>query len=422
MKVQKIEKPYYDIYFLKNNKFKTILISTLLLNELDYNNITKDKLISDYLVMSTKKYNNEVLLSRKLMDLYDPRIDIYDIYLGLHIKCFDMHFLNEKYTEKGMNKKTIDFYYDMIFNPNVKDNKFDKSNFNLIKNSLKTNFSIRDENPNELAFYNAMKNIKEDIPIAHDNRGNIKDLNKIDNKNICNYYFGELNNSRLCIFVLGDIDKKKLEEIIDNNLCNKKFIKMIDYKKEYELDNTIINKEIVDKSKFNETIIYIVYKILNMSKRERYIVLPVLNEILGGSSSKLFNNVREKNSLAYYAYSNYSPSQGILYMYAGIDKAKKDKAIKVMESQLKYIIEGDISDDELNGSKNTLINAIELISDNEYKLINDLKLVTLLGRDSYEDKAKLYNSVTKDEIIELAKKLKKYFIYTLEGDNRNEKN
>ena len=58
-----------------------------------------------------------------------------------------------------------------------------------------------------------------------------------------------------------------------------------------------------------------------MSIRERYIVLPVLNEILGGNSSKLFNNVREKNSLAYYVYSMFAPSSSMLYLSAGIEKS-----------------------------------------------------------------------------------------------------
>ena len=244
MKYKTIKCDNYDIFLIKTDKFKTINISTVLISDFKKENITKDKFISEYLVNSNNLAKDEVSMSKKYMELYEPSVSVSDFFTDLHHKICNITFLNEKYTEKGMNKKTIDFYYDMIFNPNVKDNKFDKSNFNLIKNSLKTNFSIRDENPNELAFYNAMKNIKEDIPIAHDNRGNIKDLKKIDYKNVCNYYFSELNNSRLCIFVLGDIDKKELEEIIDNNLCNKKFIKMIDYKKEYELDNTIINKEI----------------------------------------------------------------------------------------------------------------------------------------------------------------------------------
>ena len=419
MNIEVINKEKYDIYYVKSNKFKTILISTLFINKTKYENITKDKLLCDFLINSTKKYNNEVKMSRELMNLYDPRIDVYDIYLDMHSKCFDISFLDEKYTEKGMNKKTIDFYYDLIFNPNICNNSLEENNFDIVKNSLFADFSIREENPSEMAFINAMKNIKDDIPISHDTYGNKSDLNKINREECLKYYLDSITNSKVVIFIVGNIDDSVIN-YIDNNIKDRINKNNISYKKEYELSKV---KDVLiknDKSNFNETIIYLIYKINNMTKRERYGVLPLLNEILGGSSAKLFNNVREKNSLAYYAYSNYSPSQSLLYMYAGINKVNKDKTINLMKEQLESIKNNDITDEELISAKNTLLASLKSTDDNQYKIVNDMIFVKLFDRDNYKEREKIFLDITKEEIVNLSKKIDLDIIYTLEGEDRNE--
>lgn len=69
-----------------------------------------------------------------------------------------------------------------------------------------------------------------------------------------------------------------------------------------------------------------------------YFALQVLNGIYGGfSHSKLFINVREKESLAYYAASRLESHKGLLLVMSGIDNQNYDKAVKIIKEQMELM-------------------------------------------------------------------------------------
>ena len=416
MKYKRIEKDNYDLYYYKTNKFKTINITTLIINKMDEKNITLDNFLSSYLLVTNKKYNNEISMNKKYMDLYDPNFSIYDIYRDLHYKFFDMTFLDEKYLEKDNNKKIIDFYYDSIFSLNETNNKLDKTQTKLIKGQMKTNYLLDEEDPMEKAYYNSFKLISDDLPIKINPKGNIKDLKRINTKDSYKYYKDQIKNGRVVVFLTGNIDDK-LISFIDDKLKNKIHKNNYDIKTIYDVTNVNkVTKEVEDTS-FNESILYLIYKIPNITKREREIVLPLFNNILGGSSSKLFNNVREKNSLAYYAYSNFIKHFGIIYMYAGINFKNYKKTIELMKDTLDDMKKGNISLNEIKDSKEAITSSLIKNEDNIYSIVNDMITTILFDKVDKDTLRKEIVTVTKKELIDLSKKLELDVEYLLKGVN-----
>lgn len=422
MKYKTIKKDNYNIYFIKSTKFKTISISTIIANNYNLDEITELNFMSEYLVTTNKKYNTELLMSKEYINLYNPRIDIYDIFRDIHAKCFDMTFLNEKYTEKEMNKKTIDFYYSLMFDVNETNKELDKDISDMIIRRLNSEYKLREENPGEIAYFDSKSYINEDIPFKNNTRGNRKDLKKIDYKLAYKNYIDSLKTGEFAIFVIGDLEEDEVSELIGSILDKKVNNNKIDYKRVFEVSKTINYKDIKKKSKFNQSIIYFYYKLLELNARERFVVLPIFNEILGGDSSKLFENVREKNSLAYYAYSGVIPNQSILYMYAGINRKNYDKAVDIMKKQIEEIRKGNITKEEFEGAKNELYNSLDQMDDKPLSMLNNLKAVVLYGREEYDVLRKEYETVTKEEIIKLTDKLNLDVLYFLEGEKENENN
>ena len=415
MRYKKIKNNNYDIYLLKTNKFKTITISTVVINKYKKSDITKERLISNYLLNSNNNFKNEVLLSKEYMKLYDPRIGILDIFRDLHLKVFNMTFLNEKYTEKGMDKKTIDFYYDFIFNPNVENNEFDSSQLKIVKKSLESAYIRDEDNSSEIAYFNALSHITDDIPVKTDVRGNLKELNSINDNTLYIDYSNNLKTGKYIVFVTGDYNDqtiKNIQTILDKKCQKNEF----DLKSYFKVTKSKKHKEIIEDSKFNQSIVYLIYKIIKMNNKEREYVLPVLNNILGGNSSKLFNNVREKNSLAYYAYSDFNASNNILFMYAGISFENYERCITLMKKQLEDIINGIITEDEIENAKESIYSSILKSEDTLAGVSNDLKAHILFSRHQNSIVKKNIEKVTKEEIISLAKKLNLDVIYTLKGD------
>ena len=165
MNYEVINEKNYDIYLYKTDKFKTISISTVFINDYKKDEITKEKFLSEYLINSNSTAKDEVSMSKKYMELYEPSLSINDYFSDKHHKVYTTVFLNEKYTEKGYDKKTIDFYYNIIFNPNVDNGFFNENNFNLIKSKFISRYKLDEEDSRSIAYFNSLSNISDDLPI-----------------------------------------------------------------------------------------------------------------------------------------------------------------------------------------------------------------------------------------------------------------
>ena len=69
--------------------------------------------------------------------------------------------------------------------------------------------------------------------------------------------------------------------------------------------------------------------------------MQVLNGVFGGyAHSKLFANIREKESMAYYVSSSYASQFGLMFVLAGIDRKLEEKAVSLILDQLNEIKQG----------------------------------------------------------------------------------
>ena len=145
--------------------------------------------------------------------------------------------------------------------------------------------------------------------------------------------------------------------------------------------------------------------------------MQIFNGIFGGyAHSKLFMNVREKESLAYYASSSYASYYGLLFVVSGIEPSNEQKARDVIQEQLKAIQNGDITDLELAQTKAMLINQMKEALDSsrgqieifdQYKELNEpFTLDTWTTR---------WQAVTKEDVQQMAKQLELEATYFLCG-------
>ena len=139
------------------------------------------------------------------------------------------------------------------------------------------------------------------------------------------------------------------------------------------------------------------------------------NNLLGGSAnSKLFQNVREKASLAYTASSNYVRFKSNIYIKAGIEIQNYEKAIKIIKEQLESMRNGEFTEEEIENEKKAIISGIDLIDDEQ-----DASIVYFYGQEisnnhvELEDYKQRIKNVTKDQILNIAKKIKINTIYFL---------
>lgn len=409
----------YNIHVLNTNKFKSIIVSLTLVNELSKEALTKSALLRKLLTTSSEKYKNETEVVKKVYDLYNSSIVISnEIYNNSILTIFETEFLEDKYTEEGLGEKALEFYFDMIFRPNIINGKFEEGNFKLAKKDLFNYYDSEKENKNAYSINRAHELFEEEW-LRYPPNGNKQDLEKLNESNMAEYYNEIFKKGHANIFIIGNIEDDKIINIINNNVQGKL------YKNDNVYSCNIFDKESnikesSDKEDNNQSKLVTIYKILNMTDRERNVVLPIFNRIFGvGNNSKLFKNVREEKSLAYDIRSIAQREESLITIISGISRESKDEVVNSIEEELKKIRNGKFSTRDIADAKKYRNIILKGFEDENYSILGTKMGNVLFNNDDLEERKKNVNTVTKEEIINLANKLSLCIVYLLEGDKDN---
>ena len=134
----------------------------------------------------------------------------------------------------------------------------------------------------------------------------------------------------------------------------------------------------------------------------------------GTANSKLFQNVREKESLAYTASSSYIKAKNNIFIKCGIEIANYEKAVNIIKEQLEDMKNGKFENQDIEDAKRSIIATVKTITEEQ-----DTEITYYFGQEisnikyTLEEYVEQINKVTKEQIQELAKKIKVNTIYFL---------
>jgi len=141
---------------------------------------------------------------------------------------------------------------------------------------------------------------------------------------------------------------------------------------------------------------------------ERRFGVAVLNNLLGGGmSSRLFQNIREKQGLAYAVFSEITPysDAGMLTVYAGTAKETIGKVLDLTVAEFRAMKESPVTDEELLRAKNHLKGSLMLSLESTSSRMSNLARQELYFRRFYSLDEILVSieAVTRDEVQSLAR-------------------
>ncbi len=422
MDYEKINMGAYNLHLIKTTKFKTITVEVNFREKLIKENITKRNLLKSILLNTTKKYQTEKDLIKETENLYDLKLLSSNMRIGNYSNLsFEIKFLNEKYTEENMNNYSLSFLMDIIFNPDIKNNAFKKENIEKCKSKIEK--SIKSIKDNKLKYsLLQLLNTTNNKPYSYNSYGYLEDLEKINETNLYEYYKKMLNNNYVDVFVVGDIDKDKIRKQFKEEFKINTFKKI---KNDILVNELKISKKIKtykEKDIANQTQLTLLCSLNKLTEFERKYVTLVYNELLGGASnSLLFDTVREKNSYAYYINSTSKPYDNNLLIYAGIEPNNEEPVIKLIKKTLQSITKNNFSNQLLENAKETIISSIKNTKDSPKGITNAYYTKELVNSKLFEERIENIKKVTKEDIINLSKKIHIHTIYILEG-SQNEEN
>ncbi len=421
MEYQYYDAKAYNLHMLKTDKFKTITIMVTFRRNALKEKITLRSFVHALLMLSSKKFPTNRLLTKEGERLYGPYISAIENRVGNYaLTSFYMTMINEKYLEPGLNSKCFDFFKEILFNPNVDENGFDKKSFNIVKNEIKAKLRSVKDNPRYYSMVRMLEHLDKASPISY-RTGYLEDLDNIDEKSVYDYYKSMLHSDLVDVFVLGEFDfndiKKVVVDMIPINTVKKT-------KNDTYINHNVFRKRIKkveEIQKISQAKLVIGCKIDKLSNQEIKYVLPMYNDILGGPSySKLFQSVREKNSLAYYIYSNYKRSDNVLTISSGINKESYNKVLKLIKTEFDRMKKGDISEEELNKAKEDMLSIIKSIEDKPILLVNSYLGQFLYHLDDLETRKKALFNVTINDLKKISKKITMDTVYLLHGGDVHE--
>ena len=401
---------------IPESKFKTNLISVYIQRKLDRNEVTKNALLPGILKSGCNKY-------KTLGQLTDREEELYGSYLHAgaskrgesQVLGFSILSVNEKYLDEKILGQCIEFLNEIINNPLVIEGGFNEEYLNIEKEILKDSIMSIINDKGNYAMKRTNEIMFEGEPYSINGKGYIEDLDTIDRVGLYEHYKEVLKTSPIEIMIEGEFEETEVVELIKEkfqfdrgniiDIPKEEYYKEVDKVKEVKETMDIAQGKLVMGYRCN----------VDYLDEEKYYSLLLGSRILGGGAdSKLFINVREKESLCYTIYSTIQKSKSTMMVCSGIEAQNYEKTVNLVKEQVQKLKDGDITESEISNAKTAFINSLNSLND-EIGRISDFYFSQSISKNKSDlDQIKnMINKSTKEDIVEAVKNIELDTIYFL---------
>ena len=364
------------LHTINTNNFKTNLYAVFLATPLTRENVTLNALLTAVLRRGTNSMKSQDIISKKLEEMYGASFDCgIDKTGDNHIIKFYLEAISEEFLpeKEEITEKCLDILFDIVFNPLIENEGFKEEYIQGEKENLKQIIEGKIDNKGVYALDRCREEMFKGKPYGLYKFGYVEDLEKIprEPKYIVN------------------TEKTELVEVKD-----------------------IINVQ--DHMQVNQGKLVIGLTV-NADESDSKYTASVYNAILGGgANSKLFQNVRAKNGLAYPEGSNYVRKKNTIFIRCGIEISNYEKAVYTIKEQLNDMKNGNFEEVDIENAKNLIIESIKSIPAEQ-----DTEITYYYGQElsdtstSIDEYISKIQKQSKEDIINLAQNVSINTIYFL---------
>ncbi|TCS92576.1 EF-P 5-aminopentanol modification-associated protein YfmF [Hazenella coriacea] len=406
------------VHVCASEKFKTTTLVANIQQELKKDLVTRTALLPQILQRGTISYPTTIDFKRYLDHLYGT-IFYGDLFKRgeRHIIQLGMEVANEQYLKetKSLLAEAIRFFSEVLSKPVTENRGFKSSYVESEKKVLKQRIESLQDDKIRYAAQRMTEEMCQGEPYAIFNHGQLEDIPVIDGENLYTYYQDVIRTCPIDFYCVGNVTTDEVVQLLQQHL-------VLDLSGERKKISVATVQHPVQKVKVVEDQLDVKQGKLNLGCRtqisiqdEDYPALLMYNGVLGGfPHSKLFMNVREKASLAYYCSSRIESHKGLLNIQSGIEIANYKQAVEIIQQQLEAMRQGEINDKEVAQTKATVSNQYREVQDRSYELINYHYHHVLSGKDRpLEQLLEEISSVSKQDIQRVAQKVELDTIYFL---------
>jgi predicted Zn-dependent peptidase len=301
-----------------------------------------------------------------------------DAFTGKETICFNVKVLDEHLPI------AVDVLSDMVLHP-----VFDAKEIIRERGVILEEIKMDEDNPDYLVHEIFTQNFFKDHPLGKPILGTKETVRRFDQEAILSYYGGKFAPGNLIISAAGNIVHEEFVELL-----RQRFGALPKGTNGWHDTPPKINSRIIlrNKKALEQVQICVGVPSYSISHNRRY-VMYVLNTLLGGGmSSRLFQNIREKQGLVYSIFSELNPFRdtGMLSIYAGSSRDSAPKVVQSIVRELRQLKENAIEEEELKRAKDQLKGSLMLSLES-----STARMSNLARQEMYYD-----HFVSMDEIIE----------------------
>ena len=408
------------LHQIQTEKFKTNLVAIFLTMPISRENVTKNALLLSVLRRGSKNMPTQEIISQELEEMYGAGFDCgIDKTGDNHVLKFYLESVNDKFlpqTNENILKSSIEKLFEIAFDPLLENGTFKEEYVKQEKANIKRIIEGKVDNKAVYALERCTEEMYQNQPYGLYKYGYIEDLDTITAQNLYEYYQKMLQECKIDLFVSGDIEN--VNEIVEQN----ENIKKLQGRKPNYVMNKVENKKEVEEHEIKEEMDVVQGKIVIgldvhlQDENQKYDAM-LYNAILGGTAnSKMFQEVREKASLAYTASSRYVRYKSNMFIMCGIEIKNYEKTMEIIRKQLEDMKNGAFSDEDIENAKKSIISGIKSIDDEQ-----DTEITYFYGQELTDSKTSLseyidkVNRVNKEAIIDVAKSITVNTVYFLKN-------
>ncbi len=401
-----------------DNRFKQARLSVQFVRKMCREEAAMNALLPALLLQGTKTYPDARAVTIRLDELYGASVGTLARRVGdYQTTGLYTAFLDDRFSLGGepVLEPMVEMLRELFFGPALENGVFVAE---YLENEKRNLIAAIEAQRNDKRLYAATRLTQlmcKGDSLGVPRMGTVEDVQAITPESLYAHYEKVLRESPLEIFYVGNADPGQVAELLKKMLSGltREFVPLPP-QGEFQDAGGGDHEESLEVAQGKLCMGFVTPVTL---RTPQFAAMQVVNTLFGGGmTSKLFMQIREKQSLCYDIGSSYHGSKGIVTVSAGIDFQKMEQVKEEILQQLRSICAGDFTQEELYAAKQAICTSLQTTHDSTGSIENYYSTTALsgLGMDP-ETYIRAVEQVSEKEVAELAKSVKLHTVYFLKG-------
>lgn len=271
-----------------------------------------------------------------------------DAFTSKEYICFNAKVLDEHLPI------ALDVVSDMVLNP-----VFDSQEITRERGVVLEEIKMDEDNPDYLVHEIFTQNFWRDHPLGKPILGTKETVRRFEQPLLREYYQKHFSPGNLIVSVAGHLDRPQLVELVSQRFEHLKPAPNGFHQAAPKTSSRVILR---NKKELEQVQICVGVPSHPIAHGKRY-ASAALNALLGGGmSSRLFQNIRERQGLAYSIYSDLNPYRdtGCLSVYAGTSLESTARVVESIVGEFRELKNNPVPEDELRRAKDQIKGSLML--------------------------------------------------------------